>query len=173
MKARLVISHASGDEGYEYETRIREFADLLGAQVNFVSDIIQERRGQTADGRKIYSLADVYQKSDLVTYPSTIEGFGNAFLETIYYRRPIVVNNYSIFAIDIKPKGFKVIDFDGYITNKTVENTEEILQNSAMREQMTEFNYNLAKRYYSYTMLSRHLSILISDCFGEEIPDES
>jgi len=173
LKARLVISHASGDEGYEYEIRIREFADLLGAQVNFVSDIIQERRSQTADGRRIYSLADVYQNCDLVTYPSTIEGFGNAFLEAIYYRRPIVVNNYSIFAIDIKPKGFKVIDFDGYITNKTVENTEIILQNPALREQIVDFNYNLAKRYYSYTMLSRHLATLISDCFGEEIPDES
>lgn len=168
MKARLVISHASGDEGNEYEQRILEFADLLGTPVNFVSDLIQENRGLTTDGRKIYALADMYQNADLVTYPSTIEGFGNAFLEAIYYRRPIVVNNYSIFAMDIKPKGFKVIEFDGYITHRTVEHTDQILQNTALREQMIDFNYNLAKRYYSYTMLSRHLETLISDCFGEE-----
>ena len=37
--------------------------------------------------------------ADLVTYPSTFEGFGNAFLEAIYYCRPIVVNTYSIYAM--------------------------------------------------------------------------
>lgn len=172
LDAQLVISHASGDEGYEYEQRVREFADLLGVSVNFVSDIIRDQRGLTPENQKIYSLADVYQHADLVTYPSTIEGFGNAFLETIYYKVPIVVNNYSIFAIDIKPKGFKVIEFDGYITNKTVEKTRLVLEDPKLRDEMNHFNYMLATRYYSFTMLTRHLETLISDCFGEEIPND-
>jgi glycosyltransferase involved in cell wall biosynthesis len=118
LKARLVISHASGDEGDAYERRVREYARLLGVQTHFVSDIIRAQRGRTRDGRKIYTLGEVYLQADVVTYPSTVEGFGNAFLEAIYYRRPIVVNNYSIFAIDIKPKGFRVIEFDGFITDE-------------------------------------------------------
>jgi len=168
MPARLVISHASGDEGFEYEARVREFAGLLSVPVTFVSEIIRERRDLTPEGRKIYSLADVYQQADLVTYPSDIEGFGNAFLEAVYFCQPLVVNNYSIFAIDIKPKGFRVIEFDGYITDKTVAETEEMLLNSDLRREITEHNYMLAKRYYSFSVLQRHLETLIADCFGEE-----
>ncbi len=171
LKARLVISHASGDEGNDYERRVREFADLLAAPVNFVSDIIRDRRGQTPDGRKVYTLWDVYPYADLVTYPSSLEGFGNAFLEAVYFRRPLVVNNYSIFDVDIKPKGFRVIEFDGYITAATVRQTRDVLADPQLRREMTEQNYRVAKRYYSYAVLKRHLQTLMADCFGEDNDD--
>lgn len=166
VKARLVISHASGDEGDSYEQRVRDFAALMKIQATFVSDIISTQRGQTSDGRKIYTLDDVYPHADLVTYPSTFEGFGNAFLEAIYFRRPVVVNNYSIFAIDIKPKGFKVIEFDNFITEQTVYETHQVLENPHLVPQITEHNYQLALRYYSYSILERSLQKLIVECFG-------
>lgn len=168
LKARLVISHASGDEGDDYERRLREFAALLGVAVNFVTDIIRDKRGLTYDGRKIYALADVYAQADLVTYPSALEGFGNAFLEAIYYRRPIVVNNYTIFDVDIKPKGFRVIEFDGYITDSTVQQTRRVLSDPELAREMADENYRLAKRYYSYAVLERRLQTLIAECFGED-----
>ncbi|NTV51873.1 MAG: glycosyltransferase family 4 protein, partial [Candidatus Firestonebacteria bacterium] len=146
----------------------RDFADLLDVPTNFVSDIIKDQRGTTRDGRKIYTLGDVYPHADLVTYPSDIEGFGNAFLEAIYYRRPIVVNNYSIFDIDIKPKGFRVIEFDGYITDDTVRQVRQVLQEPDLAREMTEHNYRLAHRHYSYAMIERRLQTLIADCFGEQ-----
>ena len=68
--------------------------------------------GLTQDGRKIYTIEDIYHYADLVTYPSTFEGFGNAFLEAIYFRKPVVVNLYSIYRVDIKPKGFSAIELD-------------------------------------------------------------
>ena len=40
-----------------------------------------------------------------MTYPSTYEGFGNALLEAIYFRVPVVINRYSIYVQDIEPKG--------------------------------------------------------------------
>lgn len=166
-KARLVISHATGDEGDDYEQRVRQFADLLDVRTNFVSDVIKDQRGRTPDGRKIYTLGDVYPYADLVTYPSDIEGFGNAFLEAIYYRRPIVVNNYSIFDIDIKPKGFRVIEFDGYITHETVRRVLQVLRDQRLAQEITEYNYELGKRHYSYAVLERRLQTLITDCFGE------
>ncbi|MFB6356758.1 MAG: glycosyltransferase [bacterium] len=114
--AKLLISHASGDEGYEYENHIRRYADHLGVDTLLVAEQIAPERGRTEDGRKIYSLEDIYPHADLVTYPSAYEGFGNAFIETIYFKKPILVNNYSVYAQDIRPKGFEVIEFDGYIT---------------------------------------------------------
>jgi glycosyltransferase involved in cell wall biosynthesis len=167
MPAELVISHAAGDEGTDYEKRVREFAAFLEVKVNFESAIVGDERGITPEGRKIYTLADVYPQADLVTYPSTIEGFGNAFLEAIYYKRPIVVNNYSIYEADIKPKGFKVVEFDGYISERTLEETRYVLNNPEVTREESEHNYELAQRYYSYTMLERRLRSLLADCFGE------
>jgi hypothetical protein len=169
LPAELVISHAAGDEGTDYEKRVRSFASLLNVTINFESDIVSDRRGQTPDGRKIYTLADVYPQADLVTYPSYLEGFGNAFLEAIYYKRPLVVNNYSIFEADIKPKGFKVIEFDGFISEKTLEETRYILTHPEQACQQCEENYELARRYYSFSMLERRLKLLLADCFGEAV----
>ena len=171
MKARLVVSHASGDEGYAYEQHLREYAQLLGVAVNFESNIIREKRG-VIDGRKIYTLADVYQHANMVTYPSDSEGFGNAFLEAIYFRRPIVVNNYSIFDTDIKPKGFRVIEFDGFITDQTIEHTRQVLEDTSLAQEMTEHNYKLGLCHYSYSMLERRLQTLLADFFGEDNRNE-
>lgn len=167
-RAKLVVSHASGDEGHEYEIYLHEYAQLMGVQVNFVSDIIREKRG-VIDGHKVYTLTDIYPKSDLVTYPSDIEGFGNAFLEAVYFMRPILVNNYSIFDTDIKPKGFEVIEFDGIITDRVVKQTINVLEDAAAAQQMCARNYELARSYYSYTMLARLLRIILADFFGENI----
>jgi glycosyltransferase involved in cell wall biosynthesis len=156
-KAKLVISHASGDEGYDYEQRLKEYSNLMNVNTIFVSDIINEERGTTPEGRKIYTLEDIYPYADLVTYPSTFEGFGNAFLETLYFKKPIVVNTYSIYLKDIKPKGFKVIEIDGYVTDKAVEQTKQVLDNPGFRQEMVEHDYALANKYFSYKVLHQNL----------------
>jgi glycosyltransferase involved in cell wall biosynthesis len=167
-RAHLVISHASGDEGYAYEQHLRDYAERLGIPVNFVSEIIRDTRDRLPDNRKVYRLWDIYPFADLVTYPSDLEGFGNAFLEAVYFRKPVVVNNYSIFDIDIKPKGFRVIEFDGYITEETVRHTRQVLEDECLRGEMVEHNYQMARRHYSFQMLERRLGTLLAECFGEE-----
>jgi glycosyltransferase involved in cell wall biosynthesis len=167
LEACLVVTHASGDEGDAYEQHLRRLASRLKVRMNFEAEIIRDERGETATGRRIYSLADAYQAADLVTYPSTLEGFGNAFLEAVYHRRPLVVNNYSIFATDISPKGFRVIEFDGFITDETVWWTQRLLEDPALTGEMTEHNYQLARRHYSYAVLRRHLRTLLTNVFGE------
>jgi glycosyltransferase involved in cell wall biosynthesis len=166
LKAKLVISHASGDEGYDYERRVREYSKLLKVDTYFVANIINEQRGLTKNGRKIYTLEDVYPHADLVTYPSTFEGFGNAFLEAVYYCRPIVVNTYSIYTMDIKPKGFEVIEIDGYVSDEAVRKTRKLLSDPEIREQMVKHNYDVARHYYSYSVLHNKLKSLIKDCTG-------
>jgi mannosylglucosylglycerate synthase len=163
LKARLVISHASGDEGYDYENRVREYSKMMDVNTLFVSDIIGESRGKTKDGRKIYTLYDIYPFADLVTYPSNIEGFGNAFLEAIYFKKPILVNNYSIYRTDIKPKGFDTIEIDGFVTEEAVKLTREVLADPQQCKNMVDRNYKLATKYYSYTVLQQKLSALILD----------
>lgn len=164
MKAKLVISHASGDEGYDYEMRVKEYSRMMGVNTLFISEIIGEKRGKTPDGRKIYTLNDIYPIADLVTYPSTLEGFGNAFLEAIYYLKPIMVNTYSIYKTDIKPKGFQTIEIDGYVTEKAVEETRLVLSDPDFRGQMVDKNYQLARKFFSFDVLEQKLAGLILDC---------
>ncbi len=166
LKAKLVISHASGDEGYDYERRVREYSKLMKVDTYFVSNIINEQRGLTKNGRKIYTLQDVYPHADLVTYPSSFEGFGNAFLEAVYFCRPIVVNTYSIYTMDIKPKGFEVIEIDGYVSDEAVRKTRKVLSDPEIRGQMVNHNYDVARHYYSYSVLYHKLKSLIKDCTG-------
>lgn len=161
MKARLVISHASGDEGHDYEQRIIDFSRRMKVNTLFVSDIINDRRGMTPDGRKIYTLNDIYPHADFITYPSTIEGFGNAFLEAVYFRKPILVNRYSIYTFDIKPKGFSAVEIDGYITDEAVAQTRALIQDEQLRGKMVESNYALAEKYYSYEVLHDKLMNLM------------
>ncbi|NOY98983.1 MAG: glycosyltransferase family 4 protein [Chloroflexi bacterium] len=165
-KARLVISHASGDDGYEYEARVRDFASRLGVRTIFSSDRFDENRRLTEGGEKVYSLSDAYPQADLVTYPSLVEGFGNAFLEALYYRKPIVVNNYAIYATDIRPKGFNVIEFDDYITEKTIQYTQTVLDDPQLQQEMCRHNYALALRHFSYKVLRNKLHHLLSNAFG-------
>ena len=163
-KAKLVISHASGDEGHDYEKRVWEYSRIMGVDTLFVSDIINDQRGTTPGGRKIYTLDDIYPHADLVTYPSNFEGFGNAFLEAIYYRKPILVNNYSIYSTDIRPKGFSVIEIDGYVTRSAVRLAKKVLRDEEFREKMVEHNYQIALRHFSYKILRHKLKALIADC---------
>src|SRR6185503_18866560 len=165
-KVRLVISHAGGDEGDEYTEHIKTYARLLDVQVNLVSNLISTERGTTQDGRKIYTLGDVYPRADLVTIPSLLEGFGNAFLEAVYYRRPIFINNYTIYSIDIKPKGFQAVEFNGFVTEETIKQVRKILKDRESVEEMTGHNYQLGKQFYSFTVLERQLQVLLHSCFS-------
>ena len=166
MKAKLLISHASGDEGHDYQRRVRQYAELMDTDTMFLTDSVQNQRCLIDGNCKAYTPFDLYRHCDLVTYPSDFEGFGNAFLEAIYFGKPIVVNNYSIYTTDIKPKGFKLIELNGYVTDEAVERTREILLNEPLRRTWTEHNYELAKRHYSYSVLQRRLRCIICDCFG-------
>ncbi len=164
--AKLVISHASGDEGYQYQQRVKEYSRLMGVDTIFVSNLIREHRGRTSDGRKIYNLYDVYPHADLVTYPSDFEGFGNAFLEAVYFKKPIVVNTYSIYTVDIKPKGFSVIELDGFVTEQAVRDTRRVLENHDLRQRLVDHNYETARNYYSFDVLYKELGNLIAKATG-------
>jgi hypothetical protein len=132
-----------------------------------VDDAINDYRKTLPDGRKVYSLQDVYPHADLVTYPSLIEGFGNAFLETIYFRKPIVVNNYSIYSHDIKPLGFDVIEMDDFISDKTVSDTKALLADPERVKRMVDHNYDLALHYFGYKTLETKLWYLVKEFWGE------
>ena len=166
LPAVLVVTHAAGDEGTAYLNYLAETAELLGVRVIFAANYFNYHRGETADGRPIFSLADAYYNADLVTYPSAVEGFGNAFLETVYYRRPIVMSAYAIFRADIQPKGFRVVAFEEFVDDATVQAARRLLTDPQWAAAMTEHNYHVARRHYSYRNLEVALHHLLQRCRG-------
>ncbi len=160
-RLKLVISHQAGDEGMDYLKELQNYASERNVPLIVRPDIIAPSRGKTPEGKKIYSLYDVYAHADLVTYPSQIEGFGNAFLEAVFCRLPIVVNGYKVFETDIAPLGFDVIKMNGYVTDTLIQQVRDVLNSQEQRERMREKNYTLAAQHFSYDVLARKLLPLL------------
>jgi len=167
---KLVISHDAGDEGLEYKQRLQDLADQEGVDLRFFAARIGEIRQVDHAGNKIYTLWDIYKHADLMTYPSTYEGFGNALLEAIYFRVPVVINRYSIYVQDIEPKGFKLLEMDGFITPQLVEYVRRVIEDSAYKKKLVDHNYRVASQYYSYTTLRNLLRYHITALTGESPP---
>ncbi len=161
-QAKLVVTHGTSDEGDSYLKRIRDYAELLGVELIFAGTHVAAARGTRPDGRKIYGVWDAYQNADLITYPSTYEGFGNAFLETMYYKKPIVCNRYSIYRTDIEPCGFRAIVMDGYPTDRVVEEINQVLADETLRQEMVDHNYRIAKEYFSYARAATELAAILN-----------
>ena len=166
-RAKLVISHPAGDEGNAYVAMLQDRIADAGIEVKFIADRVGEKRGVNAAGRKVYTLFDVYPHADLVTYPSYYEGFGNAFLEAIYFGKPVVVNTYAVYARDIAPLGFRTIAMSNLVTREVVEQVREILQNARLREEWARTNYQLGLKYFSFAVARRKLVARLANLFGE------
>jgi mannosylglucosylglycerate synthase len=166
-RAKLVISHPGGDEGNDYMQLLQERIHDAAIDVRFIADRVGEVRGLNATGKKVYTLYDLYPHADLVTYPSYYEGFGNAFLEAIYFRKPVVVNTYAVYARDIAPLGFKTIEMSQVLSNQAIQQTRQILGSEALRQEWAETNYNLGLKYFSYSVARRKLAARLANLFGE------
>jgi len=169
-RCKLVVSHNAGDEGFEYKHMIEELAREEGVDIRFIGDRVSEVRQYDEEGRKLYTLWDLYPYADLVTYPSTYEGFGNALLEAIYFKKPVVINRYNIFIQDIEPKGFKLAVIDGFITREVVQEVERLLVDKEHLAKVVEHNYRTARRYYSHAILRRNLRMMINSLTGWRPP---
>lgn len=168
-RAKLVVSHPAGDEGNAYMQMLRDRIEDAQIDVRFISERIGETRGRNAQGQKLYTLFDVYPHADLVTYPSHYEGFGNAFLEAIYFGKPVVVNTYAVYARDIDPLGFRTIEMSQLVTSEVVTQTYEILTNPALRMEWAKTNYALGLKYFSYSVARRKLAARLANLFGEGV----
>jgi mannosylglucosylglycerate synthase len=162
-KARLYITHRSDDEGLAYWHWLKREAQVMGVQVQLIDHLIGNDRAMLK-GHKVYSLWDAYPHADLVTYPSLYEGFGNALLETIYFKRLTVINRYPVYNADIKPLGLKFIEMDGFVDEKSVLETRHLLESPDQVKEMVETNYALAREYFSYEVLEEKLKELLANC---------
>jgi glycosyltransferase involved in cell wall biosynthesis len=161
-EARLVITHRAGDEGTEYMEELQAKAAVVKVPLIYAATRFGSRAA-LVNHRKIYSLWDAYVQADFGTYPSRYEGFGNALLESIYFRMPLMVNRYNVYVADIAPLGFDLVEITGEITDQTVDGVVQAIIDPVRRHYMVEYNYQLALDHFSYEAITPQLRALLGD----------
>ena len=164
---KLVISHEAGDEGFEYLEWLKDYALESSVDLRMIATQISDPWNGNGNYRKKYTLWDIYSSADFITYPSFYEGFGNAFIEAIYFKKPILINRYATFVRDIEPKDFDLIVMDGFLAKNTVHKIKQILESPEHREELVNTNYEVASRHYSYSVLRNQFSAIMNDFFDE------
>lgn len=150
---RVVATHPEPDEGAEYVQQLGRNAARLG--VDF--------RVAPVGGDTGIALADAYAAADLVTYPSRIEGFGNALLEAFYFKRPLLVNRYPVYAADIGPRGVAAIEMEGHVTDGVVAAVSRWLSDPGEWASAVEQNFEIGLRHFSYAVASEILTQVLAD----------
>jgi glycosyltransferase involved in cell wall biosynthesis len=168
-RCKLIISHEAGDEGFEYAEWLKDYACENQVDLRLVTTRISDPWHSGPREAPSLSLWDVYPHADFITFPSLYEGFGNAFLEAIYFRKPLLVNRYATFVRDIEPLGFDLAVMDGYLSKQTVQLVREVLSSRDRRTQMVNTNYAIAQRHYSYRRLRERLNLMLAGLFGDEV----
>ena len=158
---KLVISHEAGDEGFEYAHWLKDYALERGVDLRMLAAQISDPWNGNGHFKPAFTLWDIYPCADLITYPSIREGFGNALIEAVYFKKPILVNRYATFIRDIEPKGFELLVMNGFLTQETVSRAKEIIESQKVREKMVNTNYEVAARHYSYAVLRNRLNTIL------------
>ena len=166
-KVKLVITGTAVDDerkGYYKQLVERVKSQGLGKRVLSAHRRILSQRGLTPDGYKRYSLSDAYARATACTYFSSYEGFGNAFVEAVLAKRPIFVNNYQpVFWPDIGSKGFECVMLENNVlTDDAVDQISKIIHDKKLQTEITQHNFELGRKHFSYDVLENKLEDLFS-----------
>lgn len=114
-------------------------------------------------GRDMYghNIDDLYKISDIVTFPSDIEGFGNPVIESCVHKKPLFVNNYPILKEILNYK-FKFFVITGKVTDKVAKRIYELLKNKKETRRMADYNHKIAKKHFSFDKLYTETKDILS-----------
>lgn len=175
-RLQYIISLYQGDEPDEnYVEDIRALSAQLGVNIHFISDRVASVRGTSSNGLKLYTNRDVLVHADFVTYLPIWEGFGNALLEALAARVPVVTTTYLVYKTDIKVIGVRNIEVrdrydDGHlvIDDEVLDSIEDVLTHPEERRELVEENFRIARREFGLEMLSEKLGEVFA-AYGDEI----
>lgn len=177
----LVLLVVGLHEGLDhYEEKLFDYAKKMKVKMILDPSKISHKRSYQ-DGQKTYSLWDSYVFADIITYPSTYEGWGNQFLEGLFAKKPMVVFEYSVFISDIAKNHFQYISLgDTYKTNENglhfvedsiiksaAKETILFLLDNQYRNSSVNRNFTLGEENYSYETLSVILNELFQFIIDE------
>jgi len=170
--AKLLISgYPTENKHLKYYNHLKKYAKQKGIEdrIIFMWKIISCVRKKNCPIKP--SLFDAYNLADMVVYPSLYEGFGNAFIESVFEGKVILINQYEIYKTDIKPMGFKAIEIkNGKMTRDAGEEVKKYLFElnkgkeksvRTRREKMIKHNLRIGKEKLSKKVLDKKLKMVL------------
>lgn len=157
-KVKLIIAGDSMDD-YEdaYKNELLELTKKLKLEnrVRFAANVFCRKRIFQRSARAPLSLDDAYAAATACTYFSSYEGFGNAFIEAVWAKVPIFVNNYKpVFAEDIGCYPFQLVVVENNeLTVKNIREISNIVSNEKLQKEIGEHNYKIGKEHFSFDVL--------------------
>jgi len=176
-RVKFIVSLYQGDElDDSYVGEIKKLADKLDVSLHLISHRVASVRGNNEAGEKLYTNRDVLVNADIATYLPIWEGFGNAYLEAIAAKVPVVISTYLVYKTDIKGAGFDNLEirdrYDEY-GNLIIEDSiypaiYKILTDKQLRLEMTEKNFQIGDREFGFETLKNKLDGIL-ESYGYEI----
>lgn len=157
----------SGDSAYHKD--LKKLCKRSGVSVRWACNDFAPERSKKG-GHQIFSFWDAYMLSDVVTYTSDWEGFGNQLIEALYFRKLLVLFEYPVFKLDIKQAGYQYVSLgdqmkkkarfnmvDPKIINRAAEETLQLLHDPEKLKKMQDKNFVLAKKHQHITKLEKDI----------------
>ena len=176
-RIHLIVSLYQGDEpDIDYVGYIQRYAEDLGIPLHLISDRVWACRGEDDKGRKMYTNRDILVHADLVTYLPIWEGFGNALLEAVAARVPIVTTTYLVYKTDIRGARLRNIEIrDNYcedgsldIPDRALDEIYYVLNHPEEKKEIVEANFKTAAREFGIETLRTCLGNTLAD-YSDEI----
>ena len=176
-RVHYIISLYQGDEPEEnYIDLIKERAEELGVNLHLIAERVASVRGKDAQGRKLYTNRDVLANADLVTYLPIWEGFGNALLEAVAAKVPVVNTTYLVYKTDIMPTGLRNIEvrdrYDDHgslvIEDRVLEEMHHLLTHPEERIERVERNFQIGRKEFGFDSLEERLTGVFAE-YADEI----
>lgn len=162
-KVVLIIAGYAEKRDYQYLDDILEYAKKVGISFVHLNGAFLGYSKDETKGKA--GLLDLYVYADLITYPSSYEGFGNQLLEGVLSKTPVVSFEYPVFISDIKPKGIEIISLGSKLITDpdtgfskcprpvlltAVDEAVEILTSPKKYQAMVKKNFVIGKHYFSF-----------------------
>ncbi|MFS0864609.1 glycosyltransferase [Fredinandcohnia sp. 179-A 10B2 NHS] len=162
-----------------YLELLNKKAKELGVDIRYVNDRVDHSR-YLNNQQKVYSLWDAYVIADLITYPSILEGWGNQLLEGVFAKKPVVIYEYPVYQTDIADIGFTFTSLGGnytlspeglvevpvHLVDQAGKEAANVLTDASLYKQITEHNFALGKKHYSYEALEEYLANVLKPLYA-------
>ena len=175
LSSKIILVMPNSIQDFIYQIRLEKKLQQLNIEYRFCDDYFAQYRYQSRE-TKNYSLWDIYVHSDMITYPSLVEGWGDQFLVAINAKIPVCLFEYDVYKQDIGPLGFETISLGSeikekdefglvHVSNDVIKDASQkvipFLQDAKFREEAVEKNYQIGLEKLSLKALGNYIEPLL------------
>lgn len=151
-KATLVVTGPC-EEGYD--SRFESLCRDSSVRVIHVPNWAGSVRDDPAAGSP-YDIHDLYARCDMVTFPSSREGFGNPVLESVVHRKPLLVAEYPVLE-ELRGFGFQFLALDEGAVDRAIK----LMDRPQLLDEMLDRNYVIGRKNFSLAVLEEQMRAAI------------